>query len=816
MLILGLYEGQRLTLDVEVGRRVGEVREMIQTLLNITVDNDKHDKKVLVLSWAGSELQDPWVFSDLGIVPGTTIHVVLKEEVKPVLHVRCSHSQETHSVYDNMVIGHMHMDELRSLASRKTGLPIGIFRLVLKNGTEMYDGHRLEDYGIDVGHTVYLETLDGWSEFLNLSVMGFTPQISSDEATGRYQMKVALFVAAHFGHVDLARAMLRQGGRASEPVGSCPQRMWCSLEEGGGHVEIHKAPVHQVVEMGQLGVLRLFVNNDITVVTAKDGDGLRPLNIALRKKVKNCAIFLLTKERSKVNITKSFGLHIGTYQCLRQWCDRAKERAFLKYGLSKSSLKRRPFLTGPLVGFGVCVDGFSASVMNGKSKAQLQKEKEREEKKKRMATRQSRAAETKVTDITSVTQGNDPEAYFRHVLAIQSLKTMGDKVQVGKYGLASRAASKANLSLPSEAATARTHRTPEPSPLPKLHPGGGGGGGRRPTDNPPAADDIGETPRLPPILLSSGQAAKTSRLQRRASFAQSQQSVMTMTSSGVVKAGREFQEQQQQKANSGVGEEERKEGKEAMPHLVNSRGRAYFMTSGGSKQQNATAAAAAASVKAVPSLQLPSTDRSERCGGGGGKATEADNSQTDRSTSRLYFAYPPDSTSTLGDEGLVTQRVTALHAGGRGSILPTGKTDATDVTGGTSTRSLPAVGDRKRKKKKKRVTSALLLSKATANEGAIPLPIISTERDRRPFFYYNGQREDAFVLPMIKNWSKHAATEAGGATPRERAIKSLSVANTFKDKPWLSQVRIALNITTNPTKRTVRRLRAAKKGAFAV
>ena len=80
-------------------------------------------------------------------------------------------------MFDTLVIGHMHMEELRSLASRKTGLPVGIFRLVTKDGTEMYDGHRLEDYGIDVGHTVWLENLDGWNEFLNLAIMGFTPQV---------------------------------------------------------------------------------------------------------------------------------------------------------------------------------------------------------------------------------------------------------------------------------------------------------------------------------------------------------------------------------------------------------------------------------------------------------------------------------------------------------------------------------------------------------------------------------------------------------------------------------------------------------------
>ncbi|KAK6968209.1 protein ankub1, partial [Biomphalaria glabrata] len=65
---------------------------------------------------------------------------------------------------------------VRSIASMKTGLPIGIFRLVTQDGREMFDGNRLDDYGVDIGHTIMLENWDGWNEYLNLAIMGFTPQ----------------------------------------------------------------------------------------------------------------------------------------------------------------------------------------------------------------------------------------------------------------------------------------------------------------------------------------------------------------------------------------------------------------------------------------------------------------------------------------------------------------------------------------------------------------------------------------------------------------------------------------------------------------
>ena len=40
----------------------------------------------------------------------------------------------------------------------------------------------------------------------------------------RYQMRVALHICAHFGHVDLASSLLRNGIRSDEAVGEHPTR----------------------------------------------------------------------------------------------------------------------------------------------------------------------------------------------------------------------------------------------------------------------------------------------------------------------------------------------------------------------------------------------------------------------------------------------------------------------------------------------------------------------------------------------------------------------------------------------------------------
>jgi len=41
---------------------------------------------------------------------------------------------------------------------------------------------------------------------------------------------MSLYIAAHYGHIDLATTMLRLGARPDEPVGVHPSREWCSLD----------------------------------------------------------------------------------------------------------------------------------------------------------------------------------------------------------------------------------------------------------------------------------------------------------------------------------------------------------------------------------------------------------------------------------------------------------------------------------------------------------------------------------------------------------------------------------------------------------
>jgi len=105
MLVFGVFEGERLSLDVPVGSSVGDVKKLFQIKFNIFVDEfNKKDRKVVVLHYSGSDLDESWCFTDLGIQPGSLIKICMKEEIKPVLFVTCSYNEETIDIVDKDLI----------------------------------------------------------------------------------------------------------------------------------------------------------------------------------------------------------------------------------------------------------------------------------------------------------------------------------------------------------------------------------------------------------------------------------------------------------------------------------------------------------------------------------------------------------------------------------------------------------------------------------------------------------------------------------------------------------------------------------------
>ncbi|XP_002740884.1 protein ANKUB1-like [Saccoglossus kowalevskii] len=355
------YEDRRHSLDVKPNDDVGSLKLKATEVFQL----DTRGGQFVVLNYHGSDLADDWYLSDIGVSAGATLKVSVREDVKPKLYVYSVFNGETIEILDDIHPLQTTVAELKTLIVRRSGLPVSVFRVVTEDGTDMFDLNSLDTYGIEFGSTVRMLTWDGWNEFLKAASIGHTSEVtkhlSADEHVAKFQCRVALFIAAHHGHMDLASTMLRQGVRSDEPIGDHPTREWCSST----HIESYKTPIHEAAEHGQLQILRIFVFHNICCVTCKDGNSLTPLSVALRKQQREVALYLLTKQWSSVTYS-AVTLPLTIYSQVRRWCDRAKDRVMLIYGAEKSSLKiRRPYRqNGALCGQGVHIDGFTESRQN--------------------------------------------------------------------------------------------------------------------------------------------------------------------------------------------------------------------------------------------------------------------------------------------------------------------------------------------------------------------------------------------------------------------------------------------------------------------
>jgi hypothetical protein len=97
--------------------------------------------------------------------------------------------------------------------------------------------------------------------FLNSCIKGYHKQViktmSQDEIIRQYQARVALYLAAHYGHYDLANSMMNLGARPDRPVGEHPSRQWCA-NINSKKPEYLRCPIHEAVQSGQLKIVTLF------------------------------------------------------------------------------------------------------------------------------------------------------------------------------------------------------------------------------------------------------------------------------------------------------------------------------------------------------------------------------------------------------------------------------------------------------------------------------------------------------------------------------------------------------------------------------
>ncbi|XP_028908382.1 protein ANKUB1 [Ornithorhynchus anatinus] len=362
MRIFVAFEGVFESFDVSAEDTVQTLKLMIKDYFHVPLCEDKQGRKYLELIYAGAVLKNSWVLADVGVTTCSTLKCIVKEEDKPVLYVYNAATQETIPIMGNIHLVGKKVAYLKTLISQLSGFPVSVFCLRTPRGREMYDCNTLRDYQADVGTTLRLDVWDGWKEFLAGCLLGRKLEaqryLSEEEPVLNYQKRVALYIAAFYGHVELTEWLLKQGARPDEAVGVHPYREWCHETH---HPDVIKCPVHAAAEKGQLLILKTFVNRSVLCLECRNAEGQIPLALAIKNKRKDCVLYLVAKMWSVVSFSK-ISVPMRIYIRLKRWLLGAQSRILTWKRPSGSRVFRAR------VGDVVLVDGFTEPRMTSRGK----------------------------------------------------------------------------------------------------------------------------------------------------------------------------------------------------------------------------------------------------------------------------------------------------------------------------------------------------------------------------------------------------------------------------------------------------------------
>ncbi len=174
----------------------------------------------------------------------------------------------------------------------------------------------------------------------------------------RFQLQVALYIAASLGHLDLADWLLERGMHAEEPVGVHPYRQWCHQT---AHRDAGKCPIHTAAESSQLLILKLFVTKNLLTLACRDPGGRDPLKIAIQRGHRDCVRYLANKLCSVVSLP-NMSLPMRIYLQIKRWVSLGQKRAASnRCQCTSAAFKAR-------VGDTLLVDGFNQPNMSSKSR----------------------------------------------------------------------------------------------------------------------------------------------------------------------------------------------------------------------------------------------------------------------------------------------------------------------------------------------------------------------------------------------------------------------------------------------------------------
>ena len=367
-----------MLIDVSRNGTVRDLKESLRNRFSLNMMSPEESEDwVLQIYYGGSSLQDDWILFDIGILPASTLRCVLQSRAKLYIRVYSSFNESFYDFTKPLNVCETLVKDLKSMIQDKSGIPVSAFRVLGPMGVEMYDCHSLEFYGINVSDTVHIEIWDGWTNFLQAALAGDVTatmqnivSFTEDPALHRYQTRVALFIASHYGFIQLVTQLLKSGARCDDPVGDHPVRDWCNNQM---HPDCLKTPAHEAAQFGRISCLRIFLHYNCACIIAKDGYGLTPCNLARRNKQWECFKFLITEQ---FMAPKVYGLSLSIYAKVKKWCDRARQRAsYYRHEGNRSVLLAsvNRLTNDASVGSLFQVDGYGLQVQASLQRAKSQK-----------------------------------------------------------------------------------------------------------------------------------------------------------------------------------------------------------------------------------------------------------------------------------------------------------------------------------------------------------------------------------------------------------------------------------------------------------
>ncbi|XP_061490460.1 protein ANKUB1 [Rhineura floridana] len=360
MRIFIAFEGLCESFDISSENTVKDVKLMVKDYFHVPLSEDKQGRRYLELTYAGAVLKDSWILADMGISVSCTIKCVVKEEDKPIFYVYNAVTHEKVPIIGKIFLLGSKVSQLKTLVTLKCGFPNSIYCLRTPEGREMYDCNTLSNYQLDIGTTLHLDVWDGWKEFLTGCILGNKPKVqhylSKEEPVLKYQKRVALYMAAFFGHLQLLTWLLKQGVKPTEAVGVHPYREWC---HENNNPDVTKCPVHAAAEAGQLMMLKAFVNYNVLCLECQDSAGRTPLQLCIQHRHKDCVLYLVTKMWSVVSCP-NFSLPMKIYFKLKMWLLQAQN------GIHAMKRRNQASVFRTRVGDIVFVDGFTKPKMTSR------------------------------------------------------------------------------------------------------------------------------------------------------------------------------------------------------------------------------------------------------------------------------------------------------------------------------------------------------------------------------------------------------------------------------------------------------------------